>query len=129
MVSMRPRVLIADDYPAMVTAISRLLSLDNDIVGTVADGSTLLEAAQRLRPDVIVLDLNLPKLSGLEACRQITRALPEIKIVVLTAALDPARSQEALDAGASAFVSKLKNFGDLLTTIARLCVDLPGKPS
>jgi CheY-like chemotaxis protein len=66
--SIRPRVLIADDYPDMVKAISRLLSRDRDIVGTVAEGTTLLETAQRLRPDVIVLDVNLANLNSLEAC-------------------------------------------------------------
>ena len=55
----RPRVLLADDYPDMVKAVSRLLALDCEIVGSVADGSALLETAQRLRPDVIVLDVNL----------------------------------------------------------------------
>ena len=65
---MRPRVLIADDYPDMVKAISRLLSRDCDIVGTVAEGSALLETAQRLQPNVIVLDVNLANLNSLEAC-------------------------------------------------------------
>jgi DNA-binding NarL/FixJ family response regulator len=107
----------------MVTAISRLLSLDCEVVGSVADGRALLEAAQRLRPDVIVLDLNLPKVPGLEACRQITQANPDVKVIVLTAALDPAKRQESFEAGACGFVSKLMNFGDLLSTIERLCVD------
>ena len=66
--SLRPRVLLADDYPDMVKAVSRLLALDCEIVGTVADGSVLLEAGQRLQPDVIVLDVNLPNVQSLEAC-------------------------------------------------------------
>jgi DNA-binding NarL/FixJ family response regulator len=69
-------VLIADDHSGIVTAARRLLAFDCDVVGTVADGSILLETAQRLQPDVIVLDLHLPKVNGLEACRQITRANP-----------------------------------------------------
>ncbi len=56
--STRPRVLLADDYPDLVKAISRLLSLDCDVVGSVTDGGALLEAVQRLQPDVIVLDVN-----------------------------------------------------------------------
>ena len=63
----QPRVLIADDYPGMVTAVSRLLTLDCDVVGSVADGGAVLEAVERLQPDVIVLDVNLPKILGLEA--------------------------------------------------------------
>ena len=121
--STRPRVLLADDYPAMVTALSRLLSLDCEVVGSVADGSALLDAAQRLRPDVIVLDLNLPTVSGLEACRQIAQTNPDIKVIVVTAALDPAKRQESIEAGASGFVSKLTAFSDLLSTIKRLGVD------
>ena len=83
--SVLPRVLIADDYPDMVKAVSRLLMLDFDVVGTVADGAALLEAAARLQPDVIVLDVNLPGIDGLEACRRITQAQPAVKVVVFTA--------------------------------------------
>lgn len=113
----RPRVLLADDYPAMVTAVSRLLSLDCDVVGTVEDGSALLEAVQRLQPDLVVLDLNLPDLSGLEACRQITHAYPQTKVIVFTAVTDPEVRQRSLAVGASAFVSKLAPVNDLLSAI------------
>ena len=81
----RPRVLLADDYPGMVKAVSRLLALDCDVVGSVADGGALLEAVERLQPDVIVLDVNLPKIHGLEACRQVMQANPRVKVVVFTA--------------------------------------------
>ena len=76
MLTTRPRVLLADDYPDILKAVARLLALDCEVVGTVADGGALLEAAQRLQPDVIVLDLSLPNVDGLEACRQIARAHP-----------------------------------------------------
>jgi len=119
----RPRVLLADDYPDMVKAVSRLLAQDCEVVGSVADGSELLEATQRLQPDVIVLDLNLPNVDGLEACRQITRAHPEIRVILFTAMSDADVSQRLLAAGASAFVSKLAPVDVLLSTIKRLCVD------
>ena len=83
--SLRPRVLLADDYPDMVKAVSRLLALDCEIVGSVADGSALLESAQRLQPDVIVLDVNLPNVNSLEACREITRVNPTTKVIMFTA--------------------------------------------
>ena len=118
----RPRVLLADDYPDMVKAVSRLLAQDCDVVGSVADGSDLLEAAQRLQPDVIVLDLNLPNVDGLEACRQITLAYPEIRVILFTAMSDTDVSQHFPGAGASAFVSKLAPVDSLLSTIKRLCV-------
>ena len=121
--STRPRVLLADDYPHLVRAVSRVLSPDCEVVGTVADGSALLEAAGRLQPDVIVLDLNLPNLHGLEACRQITQVHPEIRIIVFSAMNDPDVTQRAFEVGASAFVSKLGGDGDLLSTIKRLCGD------
>jgi CheY-like chemotaxis protein len=122
MVSTRPRVLLADDYPDMLKAVSRLLALDCEVVGTVADGSALLEAAQRLQPDVIVLDLRLPKVDGLEACRRITQVHPEMRVIVFTAMSDPDISQRSFAVGASAFVSKLAAI-DLLSTIKRLCPD------
>ena len=118
----RPRVLIADDYPGMVKAVSRLLTLDCDVVGSVADGGALLEAAERLQPDVIVLDVNLPKIHGLEACRQVMRADPKVKIVVFTATIDPDIRQQFLEAGASAFVSKT-GVENLLSAIKQLDID------
>jgi len=120
--SVRPRVLLAEDYPDMVKAVSRLLALDCEIVGSVADGSALLREAQRLRPDVIVLDANLPNVHSLEACREITRVNPTTKVIVFTAMNDPTVSQAFFDAGASAFVSKMAA-EDLLSTIKRLWVD------
>ena len=81
-----PRVLLADDYPAMVKAVSRLLALDCEVVGSVDDGRALLEAAQRLQPDVIVLDIELPDMSGYEICRALKNN-PEtahIPVVMLT---------------------------------------------
>ena len=115
-----PRVLLADDYPDMVKAVSRLLALDCEIVGSVADGSALLETAHRLQPDVVVLDVNLPNVHSLEACREITRANPEMKVIMFTAGADPYVGQAFLEAGASAFVSKERSM-ELLSTIKRLC--------
>jgi DNA-binding NarL/FixJ family response regulator len=106
----------------MVKAVSRLLAPDCEIVGSVADGSALLEAAQRLQPDVIVLDVNLPNVDSLEACREIRRVNPATKVIMFTAMADQATSQAFLEAGASAFVSKLAS-EDLLSTIQRLCID------
>ena len=120
----RPRVLVADDYPDMVKAVGRLLALDCEVVGSVTDGSALLEAAQRLQPDVIVLDVNLANVHSVEACREITRVNPAMKVIMFTAMHDPNVGQAFIDAGASAFVSKLASV-DLLATIKRLCVDRP----
>ncbi len=75
----------------MLKAVSRLLALDCEIVGSVADGSALLEAAKRLQPDVIVLDVNLPNVYSLEACREITRVNPTTKVIMFTAMGRPGR--------------------------------------
>ena len=117
--STRLRVLVADDYPGIVLAVSRLLALDCDVVGSVADGSALVEAALRYQPDVIVLDLNLPNVHGLEACRHITTLNPAIKVIMFTVESDPVVRQLAFEAGASAFVSKLAA-NDLLLAIKAL---------
>jgi DNA-binding NarL/FixJ family response regulator len=120
----RPRVLVADDHPEVSKAVCRLLELECEVVGTIADGSALLEALQRLEPDAIVLDLNLPGVHALEACRQLTRTNPAMKIIVFSAMSDPEVSAALVAAGASAFVSKMAS-EDLSGIILRLCVD-PG---
>jgi CheY-like chemotaxis protein len=116
----RPRVLVADDHPDMVKALCRLLALDCEVVGSVTDGNAVLAAAARLQPDVIVLDLNLPIINGLEACRQLTQSNPGSKVVMFTAMNDPDVRQQSFAAGASAFVPKMTGDGDLLSEIERL---------
>ena len=120
--STRLRVLLADDYPGIVHAVGRLLALDCDIVESVGDGRALLLAAQRHQPDVIVLDLNLPHVHGLDACRLITQRHPAIKVIMFTVETDPAIRQRAFEAGASAFVSKLA-VDELLVAIKSLAVN------
>ena len=115
--STRLRVLIADDHPGVVRAVSRLLAMNYDVVGSVADGSGLLEAAQNLKPNVIVLDMNLPDADGLKACLQITQGNPEMKVIVFTAMDDPDARQRAFEAGASAFVNKLSSVDTLLSAV------------
>ena len=123
--SARPRVLLADDHPHVVRAVGRLLALDCDVVESVVDGGHLMAAAKRLQPDVIVLDLSLPNLDGMEACRQLTQTHPEMKVIVFTGKLDATVQARAFAAGASAFVSKMSRDNDLLSTIKRLCAGTP----
>ena len=115
-------MLVADDHPEVAKAVCRLLALHYEIVGSVADGSALLEAAQRLEPDVVVLDVNLPRVHGLEACRRLKTMSPAMIVVAFSAMSDPELSEALIAAGASAFVSKLAS-ADLLATIRRLCAD------
>jgi DNA-binding NarL/FixJ family response regulator len=120
MLPKRPRVLIAEDHPGVAKAVCRMLSLDCEVVGNVADGRVVLDAAQRLQPDVIVVDLNLPHVHGLEVCRQLTHVKPESKVIVFSAMSDPDLQRRSFEVGASAFVCK--GTGDLLSTVKRLCV-------
>jgi DNA-binding NarL/FixJ family response regulator len=118
-VARRVRVLIADDNRRVVKSLSRLLAIDYDVVGSVGNGSELVEAAQRLKPDIVVLDLSLGDGDSLEACRQITKRNPAIKVIVFTGEDDSEIRDRAVTAGASAFVDKL--FADsLLSAVKRL---------
>ena len=100
-----------------------------EVVGRVTDGSALLEAAERYQPDVIVLDVTMPGIDGLEACRQIKMAAPHTRIVFLTAADDAAIRERALSLGASAFVVKYRAWEQLLPAIhgAYLGSDAPAE--
>ena len=119
----RPRVLVADDHPGVSKAVCRLLALECDVVGSVADGGAVLEAARQLDPDVILVDIDLPDVDGLEVCRRITQTHPGIKVVMFTATNDPEVRQRSFQAGASAFVFKMAGDGELLATVKRLCAD------
>jgi DNA-binding NarL/FixJ family response regulator len=116
----RLRLMIVDDHPGVLRALGRLLAVDHDVVGSFPDASGLLDAVKHLRPDVIVLDMNLPDIDGLTACRQITQACPQIKVIVFTAVEDPDVRRRAFEAGAADFVHKLASSSDLLTAIKRL---------
>ena len=115
----RPRVLLADDHAGMLSALQRMLEPSCDVVGLVMDGRALLEAVGRYQPDVIVLDVTMPEVDGLEACRQIMVAAPNTRIVFLTADDDAAVRQRALSLGASAFVLKYRAWEQLLPAIQR----------
>ncbi len=113
----RPRVLLADDHMLLLDAFKKLLEPECDVVGTVADGRALLAAAEQLRPDVIVLDITMPLLNGLDAGRQLKNALPEVKLIFLTMNQDPALATEAFRAGASGYLLKTSAASELLKAI------------
>jgi DNA-binding NarL/FixJ family response regulator len=113
----RPRVLLADDHALLLGAFEKLLAEECDIVGQVSDGRALVAAAQELRPDIIVLDITMPFLNGIEAARQIKHALPRIKLVFVTMNEDTGLAAEAFRAGASAYLLKQSAASELLTAI------------
>ena len=113
----RPRVLLADDHSLVLGAFENLLSGECDIVGQVADGRALIDAAEKLKPDVIVLDIGMPLLNGLEAGRQIKRRLREVKLVFLTMHEDADLAADAFRSGASAYLLKRSAASELVTAI------------
>ena len=115
--SPRPRVLLADDNAGILNAFERLLTPSCDVVGCVTDVGALFDAASRLQPDVIVVDLFMPTHDGLDTCRHLRGVMPHAKIVVVSGADDASTRTRVLKAGASAFVSKMKVVDDLLPAI------------
>jgi DNA-binding NarL/FixJ family response regulator len=113
----RPRVLLADDHTLLLGAYEKLLAPECDIVGQVSDGRALVDAAQKLKPDVIILDIGMPLLNGLEAARQIKPVLRNVKLVFLTMHEDADLAAEAFRSGASAYVLKRSAASELLTAI------------
>ena len=115
---MRPRVVLAEDHPEMMTALARLIEPACEIVARVTDGADVLDCVARLRPDVLVVDVNMPGLDGIEICRRTVRALPTVGVIVLTAAVDASLERGAREAGAAAFISKLLAAEELPAAIA-----------
>ena len=112
-----PRVLLADDHVLLLGAFEKLLAADCTIVGQVSDGRALVAAAEQLKPDVIVLDISMPLLNGLEAARQIKKKLNNVKLVFLTMNEDADLAAEAFRAGASAYLLKRSATSELPAAI------------
>ena len=113
----RPRVLVADDHSVILAGLYSLLEADFDVVGAVEDGRAALEAARRLKPDVIILDISMPLLNGIEAAIQLRKMVPQSKIIFLTMHGDVAFLKEAFRAGASGYVTKQSAASELVTAI------------
>jgi DNA-binding NarL/FixJ family response regulator len=111
------RVLLADDPPIVAQGLASLLRDDFDLVGTVGDGQALIDAAQRLRPDVIVADIAMPVMDGLEALHQLTAARLDAKVIFLTMHVDAQLATAALRVGASGYVLKHAAGEELITAI------------
>jgi DNA-binding NarL/FixJ family response regulator len=120
----RATVLLADDHAVVAEGLASLLRSEFTVVGTVTDGARLLEAARQLRPDVVVTDLAMPGMSGLDAIRRLRADAPPVppapkvpKVIVLTMHADPELAAEALRAGASGFVVKHAAATELVAAI------------
>lgn len=113
----RPRVLLADDHTMVLAGLRSLMESDFDLVGTVEDGRALLEAAARLKPDIIMLDISMPLLNGIEAARQLRKIVPQSKIIFLTMHADVGYVKEAFRVGASGYLIKRSAASELATAI------------
>jgi DNA-binding NarL/FixJ family response regulator len=113
----RPRILLADDHKMLLDAFQRLLETQCEIVGTATDGRALLALAASTRPEVIVLDISMPRLNGMDACAQLRRKMPDVRIVFLTVNEDPDLAAEAIRLGASGYLLKSSASAELFTAI------------
>lgn len=113
----KTRVLIADDHTLVAEAFKRLLEPECEVVGTVGDGRALLKAAPQLQPDLVLVDLNMPLLNGLDASEQLKQSLPKIKIIVLTMNEDPEIAAETMDRWASGYLLKKSAGSELLKAV------------
>ena len=104
--SNRPRIMIADDHAFVADACKRLLESEFDVVATVGDGRALVHVAATLRPQVIIIDIGMPLLNGLDAGYQVKQLLGSVKLVYLTMNTDPALAAEAIRRGASGYLLK-----------------------
>ena len=102
----KPTILLADDHTLVVEGFTRLLEAEYEIVGTSPDGRAMIADALRLKPDLILLDISMPKMTGIEAARQIRESLPGAKIVIVTQQNSPGYVQEAFRAGVMGYVLK-----------------------
>ncbi len=120
----RIRVLLADDHAVVAQGLGELLKGSFDLVGIAHDGRALLEAEERLRPDVIVTDISMPLLNGLDAIRQLRARRPDIKVVVLTMHGDVQTAVSAFRAGARGYVLKVSPEEEFIAAISQVAKGL-----
>jgi DNA-binding NarL/FixJ family response regulator len=113
----RPRVLLADDHTLLAEAFRRLLEPAYDVVGTVGDGHSLLDVAPALKPDVILIDVAMPRMNGLEAGRRLKEMMPGVKLIFLTMNEDPDLAVEAMRNCASGYLLKTSAASELFQAI------------
>jgi DNA-binding NarL/FixJ family response regulator len=113
----RPRLLLADDHDLLVDALRHLLEREFSVLRGVSDGEALVDAAVELHPDIVLCDVSMPRLSGLQAVQRIRQLLPQVHCIVLTMHEDPALAAEAFRVGASAYVLKSAPAAELLRAI------------
>ena len=121
----RSRILIADDHNLVAELCQKLLENEFEVVGTVCDGRALVQAAIELKPDVIVVDIAMPVLNGLDAARQVREMFPAVKLIFLTMNNDPAVAAEAFRRGASGYLLKTCASSEMVTAVRNVLRGIP----
>jgi len=116
----RPRLVLADDHRLLADACCRLLEPEFEVVDVVTDGRALLKSALALKPDVVIVDVSMPHMNGLDAAEQIKHRMPSVKVVFLTMRMDVDLAAEAFRRGASAYVLKHSGAAELMTAIRQV---------
>lgn len=102
----RPRILLADDHPMMLAGLRKLLEPEHEVVGTAMDGRKLLDIAKRLRPDLVITDVSMPGLDGIEATLMLQTAVPGARVLILSIHAEPSCVRAAFEAGAWGYLTK-----------------------
>lgn len=113
----RTTILLADDHTMFSTALKKLLEPEYEVVGCVEDGRTLVKTALELKPDIVLVDIGMPLMNGLDAGRELKRLMPRLKIIFLTMNPDPDVAAEALRIGASGYLLKNSKGDELLQAV------------
>ncbi len=116
----RPRILLADDHALILDGFCNLLKSKYAVVGTAEDGTELVEAAIRLKPELIILDITMPLLNGIDAAREIRKHLPQVKLLFVTMHTGPTYLQAALDAGANGYAVKSSSRKEILAAVEKV---------
>src|SRR5215472_10379803 len=113
----RTRILLADDHAMICAALQKLLEPEFEVVGTAGDGYALLKAAEELKPDLVMVDVGMPMLNGLDAARKLKKLMPKVKLIFLTMNPDVDVATEAFRIGASGYLLKTSQGDELLKAV------------
>jgi len=119
----KPRILLADDHPEVLDGLRGVLDELGEVVGIVEDGQALVEAAQRLEPDIIISDISMPRMNGLDATRALQTRAPQSKVIILTVHREAIYLSLAFNAGARGYVLKRSAMGELPQAVLHVLAD------